>query len=190
MKIFSLLTRLKIRFMTNEQYISYLRKKGVRIGTGCIISKDANFGSEPWLISIGDNVRVTKGVDFITHDGGIWTLRRIGLIPNEEVLYGSIRIDDNCNISWNTVIMPNVHIGRNCITAAGAVVTKNMPDATIWGGCPAKQIETIYTYYEKVKDKTVPTYFMSEKDKLAYLKSNRPELLGGGKEKPYLQICA
>ena len=187
MKIFNLLEKLKIRLMTNEQYICYLRKKGVRIGVGCNISKDANFGSEPWLVSIGDHVRVTKGVDFITHDGGIWTLRRIGLISNEEVLYGSIRIDDNCNISWNTVIMPNVHIGRNCITAAGAIVTKNMPDATIWGGCPAKQIETIYDYYEKVKDRTVPTYFMGEKDKLAYLKSNRPELWGG-KENQYLQI--
>ena len=136
--------------MSNEQYIAYLRKKGVQIGNGCSISKDANWGSEPWLITIGNNVRITKGVDFITHDGGLWTLRKMGLISQEDVVYGSIRIDDNCNISWNTIIMPGVHIERNCITAAGAVITKCMPEGTIWGGVPARQIETVEAYYEKM----------------------------------------
>lgn len=175
-RIRSLAEKIKVKFMGNEQYIKYLRSKGVIIGTGCNIHKKAVFGTEPWLIRIGNNVRITKGVGFITHDGGLWTLRRMGLIDKESVKYGSIRIGDNCNISWNVTIMPGVIIGDNCIIGAGAVVTKNVPAGTIWGGVPAKQIETIEEYLEKAKQAAVPTYSMSEKDKKAYLKKHCPEL--------------
>lgn len=115
-------------------YINLLREDGVNIGEGCDISKCAVFGSEPWLISIGNNVRITQKVQFITHDGGLWTLRKMGLIKEDEVKYGNITIGDNCNISWNTIIMPNVHIGKNVVVAAGAVVTKSIPDGEVWGG--------------------------------------------------------
>lgn len=95
-----------------NSYINLLSEDGVSIGEGGDISKSAVFGSEPWLISIGNNVRITQKVQFITHDGGLWTLRKMGLINEDEVKYGSITIGDNCNISWNTIIMPNVHIEK------------------------------------------------------------------------------
>ena len=56
--------------------IKHLRNKGLRIGNGCEIYRSVNFGSEPYLISIGNDVRITSGVKFCTHDGGIWTLRK------------------------------------------------------------------------------------------------------------------
>lgn len=34
-----------------------------------------NFGSEPWLITIGNHVEITEGVMFITHDGATWVIR-------------------------------------------------------------------------------------------------------------------
>lgn len=176
MKLKSFLTKIKIKLMSNEQYIEYLRNMGVTIGKGCNISKDANFGSEPWLIKIGNNVRITKGVEFITHDGGLWTLRNMGKIDKEAVVYGDIQIGDNCNISWNTIIMPGVVIEKNCITAAGAVVTKNMPAGTIWGGVPAKQIETVDEYYDKIKSRIVPTFSMTSEEKIEYLKQYKSEL--------------
>lgn len=175
-KIKTFLEKIYIKFMGNSSYIQYLRSKGIRIGIGCNIHKKAVFGTEPWLIKLGNNVRITKGVQFITHDGGLWTLRKMGLIDKEAVKYGTIIIGDNCNISWNVIIMPNVVIGDNCIIAAGAVVTKNVPSGTIWGGVPAKQIETIEDYLKKVSKNTVPTYSMSEAEKKAYLKTNCPEL--------------
>ena len=84
-------------------------------------------------------MRVTQRVQFITHDGGLWTLRKMGLVGANEVKYGNIYIGDNCNISWDVIIMPNVHIGNNVIVAAGAVVTKNIPDGEIWGGFRQKK---------------------------------------------------
>lgn len=174
--ISALAEKIKVRFMNNEQYIEYLRRKGTVIGTGCNIHKKAVFGTEPWLIRIGNNVRITKGVQFITHDGGLWTLRRMGLIDKEAVKYGAVRIGDNCNISWNVTIMPGVVIGKNCVIAAGAVVTKNVPPGTVWGGVPAKQIETIEEYHKKAAQTLVPTYSMGEEAKKTYLKEHCPEL--------------
>ena len=162
--------------LSQESYAEFLRKQGVCIGENCDIDKSANFGSEPWLITIGNNVRVTQRVQFITHDGGLWTLRKMGLVGVNEVKYENIYIGDNCNISWDVIIMPNVHIGNNVIVAAGAVVTKNIPDGEIWGGIPAKKIETIDEYLRKIKGDTVPTFNMSNKSKIDYLKEHRPDL--------------
>lgn len=160
----------------NNKYIDYLRKQGVIIGNNCDISKTAYFGGEPWLIKIGNNTRITNDVKFITHDGGLWTLRNLNLISNESVKYGSIKIGNNCNISWNVIIMPNVTIGDNCVIAAGAVVTKDVPSNTIYGGIPAKFIESIDEYYEKVKNETCETFSMDSTQKKKYLLDNRSEL--------------
>lgn len=174
-----LIQKYKIWKANNDQYIDILRKSGLKVGEGCIISKTAYFGGEPWLISIGNNTRITKDVSFITHDGGLWTLRKMHLISDEAVKYGSITIGDNCNISWNAIIMPGVRIGNNCIIAAGAVVTKDVPDNTVWGGVPAKQIETIEEYCNKIQDHTVDTYSMNELEKMNYLHRYCPELFQG-----------
>lgn len=44
-----------------SKYPAFLREKGVTIGNGCEIYKTANFGSEPYLITIGDHVRINAG---------------------------------------------------------------------------------------------------------------------------------
>ena len=170
-----LLKNIIVGLMNKKQYINYLRRKGVTIGQECEIEKDVNFGSEPFLIAIGNNTRISKGVQFITHDGGMWVLRNLGLIEKDAVKYGKITIGCNVNIGWNTIILPGVTIGNNCIIAAGAVLTKSVPDNTIWGGVPAKKIESITEYYEKNKNNLVPTYNLNRKQKYAYLLKYRPE---------------
>lgn len=176
MQISKFIHKIKLHYANNEQYIQMLREKGMNIGSGCQIFKSAVIGSEPWLISLGNNVRITERVKFITHDGGLWTLRKMGLLQNSDVKYGRIIIDDNCNISWDVTIMPGVHIGKNCIIAAGAVVTKDVPDGEIWGGIPARKIETTEEYYQKIKSEVVPTFGMNSQKMKEYLMQNKPEL--------------
>ena len=43
---------------------------------------------------------------------------------------------------WNCTILPGVTIGNNVVVAAGAVVTKDVPDNCVVGGVPAKIIKT------------------------------------------------
>ena len=50
---------------------SFARRLGVKVGTDCRIFT-TRFGSEPWLIEIGNKVTVTSGVKILTHDGPTW----------------------------------------------------------------------------------------------------------------------
>lgn len=46
-------------------------------------------------------------------------------------------------IGANATITQGVTIGENAVVAAGAVVTKEVPDNTVVGGIPAKIIKTV-----------------------------------------------
>lgn len=61
MKVYNLFRKICVLISNNEQYIKILRKRGVNIGNGFEINKTAIFGSKPYLISIGNNVRITEG---------------------------------------------------------------------------------------------------------------------------------
>lgn len=101
----------------------YARKIGVRIGSKCFIGT-RHFGSEPYLITIGDNVGIPEGVFFHTH-GGARAARRI--YPDFDV-FGKIVIKDWAYIGSGSHIMPGVTIGENSIIAASSMVTKSVPD--------------------------------------------------------------
>ena len=163
-----ILGRARRKFFPKKNNVYYFKKGGGRIGKNCEIFSDVFFGSEPYLIEIGDNVRITYGVKFATHDGGVWTLRKMGLLENADV-FGRIRIGNNCNIGWNAIILPGVTIGDNCVIGAGAVVTKDIPDNSVAAGCPAKVIESLDEYRDKVMEKYVPTKQMSWGEKKRYL---------------------
>lgn len=168
MRLKNTIKNLKKRLADNEQYIAYLRREGVQIGNGCVIHKTAIMGTEPYLIKIGDNVRITRGIKFITHDGGMWTLRKMGWLENAD-RFGQIMIGDNTNIGWDVTIMPGVSIGKNCVIGSGAIVTKDIPDHSVAAGVPAKVIQTIEEYYMKNKDRCVFTKNLSPEDKKKFL---------------------
>ena len=146
----------------------YLRKKEIKLGKNIEIGKNVNFGSEPYLIELKDNVRVSSNVNFITHDGGLWTLRKMKLLEDADY-FGKIIVEENVNIGMNVAIMPGVKIGKNSVIGFGAVVTKDVDEGTVVAGVPAKKIETIEEYYEKKKNKCDFTKSMNRKEKKKYL---------------------
>lgn len=141
----------------------------MKIGENCIVDKTAEFGTEPYLISMGNNVRITKGVRFITHDGSLWVPRNLGLVDKKADFFGKIVIGNNVNIGWDAIIMPGVQIGDNCIIAAGAIVTKNVPDNSVAVGIPARVLESVQEYAHKKKNSCVLTKNMTSEEKKAYL---------------------
>ena len=54
-----------------------------------------------------------------------------------------VTIGDDVWIGGNVTILPGVRIGNNVIVAAGAVVTKDVPDNVVVGGVPAKVIKAL-----------------------------------------------
>ena len=125
------------------------RKMGVKTGNNCRFYS-TNFSTEPYLIEIGDHVTITNGVQFITHDGGVWVFREK---YSDIDLFGAIKIGNNVFIGLNSIILPNTTISDNCIVAAGSVVKGYFDKNSIIAGIPAKKISTIAEYFEKNKDR-------------------------------------
>lgn len=151
--------------------IKYAQSIGVSVGKNCKFYHNITWGSEPYLIEIGDYVRITNGVSFITHDGGVWVLRNLKF-KKEDInidVFKRIKIGNNVHIGWNAIIMGGVTIGNNCIIGAGAVVTKDVPNNTIVAGVPAKKIKSVDEYYEKIKKNCDYTKGMNSKEKKKYL---------------------
>lgn len=134
-----------------------LRWYGVKIGNKTIIRTGINsFGSEPYLIRIGNHCEITSGVRFITHDGATWIFREKSNWNNQLNRFGRIIINDNCFIGINTIILPNVSIGPNSIVGAGSVVTKDIPANSVAAGNPSKIICDIDIYLQKCTNEAIP----------------------------------
>lgn len=129
----------------------YLRNKVYHMGKNVQLFTNG-IGTEPYLISIGDNVNVAAGVSFINHDVSVFNVGRLINPYAEQSLdkVGSIKLDDNCMIGAHSILMPGCSVGKNSVIAAGSVVTKHIPDNEVWGGVPAKFIMTVDDYKEKL----------------------------------------
>lgn len=142
LKFFQLIRK---RLYSPEKYARHI---GVTIGQGCFISTK-NFSSEPYLIEIGNYVRIAGGTSFFTH-GGIWSLRKLYNDPNLDH-FGKIKIGDYSYIGEKCMIMPGVIIGEHCIVGGGSVVTKSIPDGCMVAGNPAKFIGYTDEFYQRLK---------------------------------------
>ena len=145
-------------------YMKKVIRNGLSIGEGCYIHSRIDFGSEPYLIKIGNHVRITEGVRFITHDGGVWVLRNEDGLENIDKI-GPIVVGDNVHIGINSIIMPNVTIGNNVVIGAGSIVTKNVPSNSVVAGVPAKVIRTLNEYKENVLKIGINSHSLSKKEK-------------------------
>jgi acetyltransferase-like isoleucine patch superfamily enzyme len=118
----------------SEKKIRFWRKQGVKFGENCRV-ETMDFGTEPYLIEIGNSVSISNGTTFINHDAGISIFREE--FPKDDV-FGKIIIEDNVFIGMKSILLPNTHIGNNCIIGAGSVVRGKFPDNSVIIGNPAK----------------------------------------------------
>jgi len=62
----------------------------------------------------------------------------------KDVIPAPVHIGRDVWIGANAVILPGVTIGDGAVIAAGAVVTKDVPENTVAGGVPAKVIKSVH----------------------------------------------
>lgn len=114
-----------------------------------IIPAEAN------LVSFGNNVIISKGVELVTHDMSYSLLKNDSELQNTIGQYNTfyytdgITIGNNVMVGLNSIILPGVKIGNNVIIGAGSVVSKNIPSGEIWAGVPAKKIGNYFDFAKK-----------------------------------------
>jgi len=119
-----------------EAWIDRLRERGVRIGEGCLIYTE-EFLNEPYLVNIGDNVGVSVGTRFITHDGAFTSS---GGRDSWRAIFGRISVGSNTFIGAGCTLLPGTVIGRDCVVGAGSVVRGTVPDGMLVIGNPASVV--------------------------------------------------
>ena len=142
------------------------------LGKNVDIVGDVNFGSEPYLITIGDNTTISFDCAFVTHDAATRVIRNLPGENPETVIYGKINIGKNCFIGCRSVILPNVTIGDNVIIGAGSIVNKDIPSNTVAAGNPCKIICSLDEYKNKHKSDFLYMVSLPFEEKKKYLLTN------------------
>lgn len=117
---------------TIHMFASVYRVKGIEIGKDSIIGE--------WVILDGrDKLRIGDHVDIAT---GVMIYNSKHDINDSEfsAKTSPVEIGDYVFIGPRAIILPGVTIGKGAIIAAGAVVTKDVPEFAIVGGVPAQAI--------------------------------------------------
>lgn len=102
--------------------------RAVFIGSGCAFTGHAT-------IDIADGVMIAHKVNLVTAGHPVEPDKRKAYITAAPITIGT-----NVWIGAAATILPGVHIGADSVVAAGAVVTRDVPPATLVAGVPATVI--------------------------------------------------
>ena len=92
-------------------------------------------------VTIGNHVNLAQGITVtaLNHNFEDTSKR----IDEQGVSTKPVVIGDDVWIGANAVILPGVKIGCHAVVAAGAVVTRDVPDYVVVGGVPARIIKQL-----------------------------------------------
>lgn len=110
----------------------FFKPNNIKIGQDTIIGKNCFLDGRGEL-SIGNHVDIATDVLIYTDQHDINS-------PNFNNQYGKVVIYDYVFIGPRVIILPGTTINQGAIIAAGAVVTKDIPENEIWAGVPAQKI--------------------------------------------------
>ena len=91
-------------------------------------------------IVIGKNVLVASDVCFFAENHSIDANSSVPYMK-QDLKFKDVYVGDGAWIGEKAIILPGVELGKRCVVAAGAVVTKSFPAYSLVGGVPAKVIK-------------------------------------------------
>ena len=123
-------------------------QSGARIGKNCSFGQNVNVGNN---VKIGDGVKVQNNVSIyegveLENDvfcGPSCVFTNVTVPRTKYPVHGAYKktlVREGASLGANCTIVCGVTIGKNAMIAAGAVVTKDVPDNALMAGVPARQI--------------------------------------------------
>ncbi|MGI6278862.1 MAG: acyltransferase [Patescibacteria group bacterium] len=132
-KVFYRLAGIKIGpDSTIHMWANFFQPKNIIIGQDTVIGDHAFLDGRNKLV-IGNHTAIASSVLIYNSEHDIHS-------SNFDPIEEPVEIGDYVFIGARAIILPGVKIGRGAVIAAGAVVTKDVPEMTIVGGVPAKKI--------------------------------------------------
>ena len=110
----------------------FINRFNIEIGTNSSINRRCYLDGRGGL-SIGNNVSISPEVHLITAEHDLND-------ASFSYITAPIELGDFVWIGTRAIVLPGVRLGKGCVVAAGAVVTKSFPDHSVIGGVPAKII--------------------------------------------------
>jgi len=150
--------------------LTYSKSMGVKVGNNTKIMTK-NFGTEPYLITIGNDCEITANVNFVTHDGGVWVVRNMYKEYKNIDVLKPIVLHDNVYIGNNTIVLPGVEIVNDVIIGAGSIITKSIVKSGVYAGIPCEFICGIDDYIDKNKQYFSDTKKLNYFDKKLFFKN-------------------
>ena len=126
--------------------IKYSNGNNITIGNHCCFGKGLNLMSTNASITIKDHVISSSNLTIITGDHE----RRVGYFCSEITerlknhsigLDQPVTIESDVWIGINVIVLKGVTIGRGATICAGAVITKDVPPYSVFGGIPGRFIK-------------------------------------------------
>ena len=123
----------------------HLHIGNLKVGDHVLFARDVDIDITGDLI-INDGVAFSEGAKVLTHAHDIYYAKEDAeLIPMSNRAYVTpLEIGRNTRIGARAIILPGVNrIGENSVIAAGAVVTKSVPERVVVSGNPAQVVAKI-----------------------------------------------
>jgi len=118
------------------------RIKGVQMGKNVWIGEEVYIDNEyPFLIFLEDNVEIAAYSMIMAHSRDLHMLRPGMYVSDLGYPPSPVRIKKGAWLGLHSIVLGGVTIGEGAVIAAGAVVTKDVPDFALAGGVPAKVIK-------------------------------------------------
>lgn len=112
---------------------------GMKVGDNSSIGPYSYIGCSGY-IEIGNNVMMSPRVSLYS-ENHLFDDLEMPMIE-QGVDRSFVKIEDDCWIAANAVILAGVTVGKGSVVAAGSIVTKDVPPFTVVAGNPARVIKT------------------------------------------------
>lgn len=108
----------------------------IEFGNNGLLGVNSYINASQGSVKIGNNVAIAPFCQIYSYSHHYSE----NLLITESFKVGDVTIEDDVLIGSNVVVLPGITISKGAIVAAGSIVNKSVPEYTIVGGNPIKEI--------------------------------------------------